>query len=793
MKPAQQLLRACAYVILVVGLCLPASAFAAKDHLVSDALVKERPATVLSAEAQSYLTSKATPTVKVWVYFTDKGVFSTSDFAARAADVYVSEKAMARRAKMGLDRVVFADLPVVRDYVDKVMVEGGELRQVSRWLNAASFEIAPENLATLSALPFVAEITPVASFVRENAVVESESFGGRPDGSATGQSPDMLGYGNAFAQLDQINVPAVHDKGYCGAGVTLCILDTGYRKSHAAFAQHYVDGRVLGEWDFVFGDGNTANEGPDWSSQWNHGTYIWGTSGGYLEGTLYGPAYGANFLLGKTEDVRSETQVEEDNWVAAVEWADSAGADVITSSLGYSDWYTYSDFDGESATITIAANTADSLGILVVTSMGNSGPSSGTLTAPADAFNSLSIGAVTSTGSLASFSSRGPTFDGRTKPEVVARGVSTYCSSAGSDNSYANVNGTSLSTPLVAGAACLLLEARPTFTPAMIRQALMETADRADNPDNNYGWGLIDVDAALSWGASFSADVTVGEAPLTVQFTDQSAGNPTSWDWDFGDGSGSTEQHPMHTFTDPGVYDVALTVQSDFGEITNQSAAFVVALGDTLSIETDSAYANQQVELSVFLRNSQDLESIVIPFRLHNSPLAMSLDSVTFGARTSYFESMNFLSFDAGNNQFTVELIADGGSGFPPLTPGSGEIMRVYVTLDSLATGGTENVVDTFSTVQYEVLLKSTIMDYSPAVEFGAVSARWVDRGDFNGNGERTLTDLTMMVDHIILGSPVGPITFQAADFNADLQLNLTDLTLMVNFLFLGGPPPPIP
>jgi PKD repeat protein len=785
----------CIFALLFIGIAIGTAAPAALGAnlpLADKAVVIERPATVLSDAARQFLFLKNEAQVNVWVFFTDKGVFTQSEFDAKAASVFVSEKAMARRAKMGLDRVVFTDLPVVADYVDKVAAEGATVRRVSRYLNAASFSIDPAKLDLIASLPFVARVAPVAHGVRENPVADTDEFGGRPQAPGGSLAPNALNYGAAFDQLDQIGVPAVHNKGYTGQGITLAIFDTGFRKTHQAFAQHYAENRVLGEWDFVFEDGNTSNEAADWSSQWNHGTYIWGTSGGYLDGTLYGPAYKANFLLAKTEDVRTETSVEEDNWVAAVEWADSAGADVITSSLGYLDWYTYADFDGQTATITIAANTADSLGILVVTSMGNEGPAAGTLSAPADAFNSISCGAVSVTGFIASFSSRGPTFDGRMKPEVVACGVSTYCSSSSADNSYTTVSGTSLSTPLIAGCAAVLMEARPNFTPAMIRLALMETADRADNPDNTYGWGLMNLDAALGWGANFSADVTVGPAPLTVQFTDESTVGATAWDWDFGDGFGSTDQNPSHQFTEPGVYDVSLSVQSSFGEISSQKAGFVAALGDTLTFVSDSAYAGSDLRISVNLSNSQQLEEILIPFKIGVSPIGTKLDSVTFGSRTAYFQGLHFVSFASTTGNFTVNLVADEGLGFPPLAPGSGEIMRIYLTPDSMEIGGQSNVVDTFLTVQYALNLKSTIMDYTPTVNSGYLSTRWVDRGDLNGNGQRTLTDLTIAVNRLFLGG-TPPVAFQAIDVNADLQANLTDLTFLVNYLFLGGPPPPTP
>jgi subtilisin family serine protease len=298
----------------------------------------------------------------------------------------------------------------------------------------------------------------------------------------------------------------VHAKGFSGLGVTIAFIDAGFYKSHDAFAQHYADGRVLAEYDFVHNDGNVDLEAGDYGSQNSHGTRVWSVAGGWSDGILYGPAYQANFILCMTEDIASETNVEEDNWVAAMEFSDSIGTDVISSSVGYLEYddscncdLTYADLDGQTAISSIAASMADGLGIVVSKSAGNSGSAPGTITAPADAFDILSVGAVSSFGSLAAFSSRGPTFDGRIKPEVCARGVSTYTAAAHSSatNIYGAGSGTSFSQPLVAGAAALVIEAHPEWTPYQVREALKMSGDRASNPDNNYGWGIIDVDAAI--------------------------------------------------------------------------------------------------------------------------------------------------------------------------------------------------------------------------------------------------------------------------------------------------------
>ncbi|MGH8016535.1 MAG: S8 family serine peptidase, partial [Candidatus Zixiibacteriota bacterium] len=345
---------------------------------------------------------------------------------------------------------------------------------------------------------------------------------------------DGMNYGSSAAQINQIKVNLLHSMGYHGEGVTLAILDTGFRKTHAAFSEHYAEGRVLAEHDFIFNDSNTANEPEDSVEQWTHGTLIWSVCGGESDGNIYGPAFKANFLLAKTEHLPTETPVEEDYWVAAVEWADSLGADVLTSSLGYIDWYLPSDLNGATAVTTLEANMAAAMGIVLCNAAGNGGPGISTLIAPADAFDILTVGSVNSFGIIANSSSRGPTADGRTKPEVCARGVSTWAATTGSDNSYGSASGTSLATPLVAGAACLMVQARPNYPPEVIRQAFMATAGNAGAPNNSYGWGVIDANAAVQWGAEFSADLTQGDAPLTVQFTANTSLAATGWNWTFG-------------------------------------------------------------------------------------------------------------------------------------------------------------------------------------------------------------------------------------------------------------------
>ncbi len=214
------------------------------------------------------------------------------------------------------------------------------------------------------------------------------------------------------------------------------------------------------------------------------------------------------FLLAKTEDETSESIVEEDNYVAALEWGEQNGADVASSSLAYLDWYSYCDMDGNTGVTTKAVDIAVSLGMVCVISAGNWGTVSPPpnpcdtlyyyISAPADADSVIAVGAVNRDGIIASFSSHGPTYDGRIKPEVCARGVSTWCTNPNS-NSYRTARGTSFSAPLVGGAAAVIISAHPDWTPMQVREALMMTADQSDDPDNDYGYGIIDVMAAIGY------------------------------------------------------------------------------------------------------------------------------------------------------------------------------------------------------------------------------------------------------------------------------------------------------
>jgi serine protease AprX len=745
---------------------------------------------VVADQTRAILPNRSGSIARVWVFFTDKGVFDRRAFTSAAQSVQLSDRVMARRAKTGNDKVLFLDLPVDQNYIQTIENLGATLRHDSKWLNAASFDMSVAQVDQVASLPFVREIRPVAGYVRPQDPAPTDE---RPAAPNSTQNANVT-YGNSLGQLNLMGVPAVHTKGYNGQGVILAVFDTGFRKAHDAFANAYAEGRVLAEHDFVYNDGDVA-DAPGESNAWSHGTSTWSLAGGFKDGTIVGGAYKATFILAKTEDVRSEKNVEEDNWVAALQWADSLGVDVITSSLGYDAFdagqhsYVYADKNGATATISIAASTAASLGIVVCNSMGNSGPGVGTLSCPADAFDILSIGAVTSGGLIASFSSRGPTADNRIKPEICAQGVSTWVASSSGNTSYSfSFNGTSAACPLAAGAAALLVQARPTWPPTLIRQALMETASQAATPDNNYGWGIVNVERALNWGINFHSSVTSGSAPLTVNFTDSSQLSWTSVLWDFGDGNTSTATNPSHNYTVPGFYTVSLTAQTAYGPITNEKVGLIAALADTLFFGIDSAFAGEQVVKSVRLKNSQPLVQMVVPFKVATSPLRITLDSIQAGSRIASYSTFIVTAFDQGSNRFRIQLDIDTNNE-AMLPAGNGELLKLYMTSHPYDLGGLSDVVDSAIMVPTGIQLLSPKISYTPTIVPGAYNTKPTKRGDMNRDTVLNLADLSRLVSYLT-GGPSTPPSLQSGDWNADLQINLADLSSMVSWLTTGAPDP---
>ncbi len=435
-----------------------------------------------------------------WVSFIDKGEWELLDgkelFLA-GIENGVTEASLERRRIEGIGEenlITILDLPVETSYLNAVENIGAEIRVTSRWFNCASVEASHEMVDKISNLPFVTEVKPVMPLETTGIWYEEvETFDGNPP---PGPGVDMAGlYGPSYLQALQVNIVEAHRQGYTGKDVLMLVIDGGFELSHECFEN--ID--IFAEWDVVNDDGECGHEVGDPKGQASHGTACLSEIGGYRPGNLIGIAYEATFVLAKSEDISSETPIEEDYYVAGMEWAERLGVKTQTGSLGYTDWYNKAMLDGENSIISKAFERSFKLGVVCVTSAGNSGPQPMTLGSPSDNKYGLSIGSIDSTGKIARSSSRGPTADGRIKPDVVARGVKTLLASPYTNHYYSRWNGTSMAAPIIGGCVTVIRGAQPTWSAKRVIKALKSTADKADRPGNVYGWGVPDIMAAIRY------------------------------------------------------------------------------------------------------------------------------------------------------------------------------------------------------------------------------------------------------------------------------------------------------
>lgn len=440
----------------------------------------------------------------VWVSFTDKGAQELGKTAAPST--IVTEQSLRRRANVlpKESLVDDTDLPVNESYVTQLAATGAVVQNRSKWLNAVSVRTTADQIWSIAALSFVREVELVGRHKRSlpPPAGPDDPTLNRPLAKTSGTN--SLDYGPSINQVSLIHVPDLHDSGNYAQGVIVGVFDDGFRlPNHEAFASM----NVIATYDFV---DKKVSVVPDSTWLGDHGVNTLSTIGGYKPGQIIGPAFGASYILARTENTLSETPLEEDNWVRAIEWADSLGVQVISTSLGYLDYdpgyssWTWEDMDGRTTVISRAAAMAVRKGILVVNSAGNEGLSAShnTLTAPADADSVVAAGAVDLSGKRASFSSVGPStaVPPRIKPDLMAPGMSMYVASAFDATGYASgVQGTSFACPLVAGAAALLVKAHPTMPPMKIVDAMKATANQSNKPDNMMGWGIVNALAAHNY------------------------------------------------------------------------------------------------------------------------------------------------------------------------------------------------------------------------------------------------------------------------------------------------------
>jgi len=406
--------------------------------------------------------------------------------------------------------------------VDRVRGAGARVRVVSRWLHAVSADAPTTALLVLSRDPALRRIQPLGRFrLRAGRPLSPVAPSGAAPGDTCATAGDSV-YGPSEMPYRRLHLRPLSDGGVDGSGVHIAILDTGFDTQNSAFVGVTVDATH----DFIFGDTVVRNDAQDslpLNPHW-HGTAVWSLFAGHVAGRLRGVARGATYLLAKTEDVRFERRVEEDNYVAALEWADSIGVDIVSSSLGYLAFdngfsYTPSQLNGDVAVTTVAADLAVQRGILVVTAAGNEGPGSRSIGTPADGDSVLTVGAEDSLGALAGFSSRGPTADGRIKPDFTAPGVDV-CVLSGV-GTVRRQSGTSFATPLLAASAALVKQVHPTLAPMALRAAFRASATNRAAPDTLRGWGRPDVSAAAVFPSAITplAPVTSPLASVTPTFT----------------------------------------------------------------------------------------------------------------------------------------------------------------------------------------------------------------------------------------------------------------------------------
>ena len=432
-----------------------------------------------------------------WVEFTDK---KDSPFSVFRPYEFLSQRALERRERYGIP-ILEGDLPVNPHYIHRLKEMGAKLQHSSKWFNAATVVADSLIVHKIRQLAFVHSIEKVGSYHPPKATVPNKRTALELDYEKT---ESYYGYGTL--QIAMVNGYALHRLGYSGEGMLVAVNDGGFSNVDVMpfFDSLRTRNKLLPGRDFVDQDDFVYESS-------GHGSAVLSMMAANLPGLLVGTAPDATYACFKTEEVRSESWMEECNWIAAAEYADSMGADIISTSLGYTRFtdhaqnYTYEDLNGQVGKASRAADIAFSKGMFLVNSAGNSGNNDWKyIGVPADSREMFSIGAVTAYQTKAGFSSFGPTPDGRIKPNVSAMGQGVAVAGL-SGYDIAGSNGTSLSAPLISGMVACFWQAFPDKSNRTIRTAIEDSASQADNPDNELGYGIPDFYKAYQILKGFSA------------------------------------------------------------------------------------------------------------------------------------------------------------------------------------------------------------------------------------------------------------------------------------------------
>ncbi|MCQ2606755.1 MAG: S8 family serine peptidase [Bacteroidales bacterium] len=443
------------------------------------------------------------------ITFKDK---KNSPYSIENPQGFLSAKAIERREKFNIE-ITEQDIPVNPQYIASVTELGAVFCNSSKWFNSAIFYIKnQETFDIIKKLYFIKNMEYVAPIPKwicdKRKLTEKDSLHFDDNFKSLFESARSIQeiYGNSGKQCDMLGVLQSHFSEHWGQGMTIAIADAGFLHVDSAnvFQKMRDDNRILFTRD-VTGTAACLDTTIDIFSKGGHGMQVLSLIGGVYPGKLIGTAPMASFILFRTEEEDTEYTVEEDNWVAAAEIADSAGADIMSTSLGYSDFddksqsYTYADMNGNTTRITIAADIAASKGMLLLNSAGNSGDEPWKyITAPADADSIITVGACNYSQKKVAFSSFGPTYDKRIKPDVMALGL--YPAIVTANGTIRNTSGgTSFSCPLMAGACATLWSEFPDSSAQTIKKFILKCADRSNKPNNKYGYGLPNINKVRNY------------------------------------------------------------------------------------------------------------------------------------------------------------------------------------------------------------------------------------------------------------------------------------------------------
>jgi hypothetical protein len=409
----------------------------------------------------------------------------------------LSQRALDRRTNQGIALDIL-DVPIYQLYFDQISTSSGiEVKSKSKWMNAVHVR------GSISAIDALADLTFVSNIQFANRSLNTQNrIANNSENKAVNKQLDVqenFVYGNSSNQIQMLNGHLLHQQDYTGTGKIIAVMDAGFPNVNTAssFQRIRDNNQILGGYNFVARNENVYTSN-------SHGTLVLSLMAGYVENQLVGTAPDANYYLFITEDSADENPVEESYWVEAAELADSLGVDVINTSLGYFAYnnpsysYTYADMNGVTSFISRGADIAFSRGMICVTSAGNSGNSTNpNISTPADAIHTLTVGSVKFDETYSTFSSIGPTFDGRIKPDVMAQGQNPYFSTTSGSVSNAS-SGTSFSGPIIAGMVASFWQAIPWATNQQVVDFVLQSADRFTNPTTQFGYGIPNFQVALN-------------------------------------------------------------------------------------------------------------------------------------------------------------------------------------------------------------------------------------------------------------------------------------------------------